>query len=302
MRLPSVIARIARVFARALGHGRQIPILKWFVRLGIGLSRHNAFLAASAMAFNFFLSVIPTVALLGFILSHLVRKRGLWLLEPLGDAIPFAKEIGAHELDRMANMVAVAPISILGFLWVTSTGTSSLIDTFEVALGAKRRAWWVQRMIAVTWVLSVIAATTATIAAAISIDTYLTDTSFPVHRRIANMFGSREPWIVLAVLILVGVCALAVLYRYGVVHLPGRKRVAWPGAIVATISACAVTWLFGLYVRNLASYAIFYGSLAAVATILVWLYLISLALLVGAELNAQIEIEATPSHSLRREH
>ncbi len=254
------------------------------------------------MAFNFFLSVIPTVALLGFILSHLVRKRGLWLLEPLGDAIPFAKEIGAHELDRMANMVAVAPISILGFLWVTSTGTSSLIDTFEVALGAKRRAWWVQRMIAVTWVLSVIAATTATIAAAISIDTYLTDTSFPVHRRIANMFGSREPWIVLAVLILVGVCALAVLYRYGVVHLPGRKRVAWPGAIVATISACAVTWLFGLYVRNLASYAIFYGSLAAVATILVWLYLISLALLVGAELNAQIEIEATPSHSLRREH
>lgn len=254
------------------------------------------------MAFNFFLSIIPTIALLGFILSHILRKRALWLLEPVGDAIPFAKELGAQELERMANMVAVAPVSVVGFLWVTSTGTSSLIDTFEIALGAKRRAWWVQRLIAVSWVLGVIGAITATIAAAIGIDTYLDDTTFPIHRRIANLLGSREPLVVLAVLVVVAVCALAVLYRYGVVHLPGRKRVAWPGAIVATICAGVVTWLFGLYVRNLASYAIFYGSLAAVATILVWLYLISLALLVGAELNAQIEIEATPSHSLRRRY
>jgi len=247
------------------------------------------------MAFNFFLSLIPTVALLGFILSHLVRARGEWLLEPVGDAIPFAKDIGRTELERMASSAAVAPISILGFLWVTSTGTSSLIDTFEIALGAKRRAWWVQRLIALGWVLGVLAAITAVIWTAMRVDTYLTDTSFPITQRAQNLLGSREPWIVLGALVFVGVSALAILYRYGVEHLPGRKRVAWPGAISATVLSALVTWAFGAYVKNLASYTIFYGSLAAVATILIWLYLISLALLVGGELNAQIETDLAHS-------
>jgi membrane protein len=42
-------------------------------------------------------------------------------------------------------------------------------------------------------------------------------------------------------------------------------------------------------VRTLTNYAVFYGSLAAVAVLLVWLWLASLAILVGAELNAQLE-------------
>ena len=300
MELPSTIARAARVVARAQGHGRQLPFVKWPVRLAIGLRRHNAFLAASAMAFNFFLSVIPTLALLGFLLSHFSTDRGLWLLEPLGEAVPFAKDIASQELGRMAKMVAVAPVSIVGFLWVTSTGTASLIDNFELALGAKRRAWWVQRLIAVVWVVGVIGAITIVLATAIRIDSRLTDTSFPLDHRVAELLNSREPYGVLVAFAVIAVTALAILYRYGVEHLQGRKRVAWPGAIVATICAAGVTWLFGVYVKDIASYAIFYGSLAAVATILVWLYLISLSLLIGAELNAQIEIEVTHVSSLKR--
>jgi membrane protein len=50
-----------------------------------------------------------------------------------------------------------------------------------------------------------------------------------------------------------------------------------------------VTYGFAAYVRTLADDALFYGSAAAVATLLVWLYLSSLALLVGAEVNAQLE-------------
>ena len=88
---------------------------------------------------------------------------------------------------------------------------------------------------------------------------------------------------------MIAVSALAVLYRFGVEHSAGRRRVTWPGALIATVASSLVTWGFGAYVRNLAKYAVFYGSLAAVATILVWLYLISLALLLGAELNAQLE-------------
>lgn len=298
--MENVVANLARGFARALGRGRQIPGLKWIVRLALGLYRHDAFVAASAMAFNFFLSLIPTVALLGFVLSHLLRSESMAVLEPLGAAIPFAKDIGQRELDRMANTVAVAPISAAGFLYVTSTGASSLITTFEIALGAQRRSWWVQRSIAVAWVLGVLAAITITVVIAIRTGAYLSDASFPLDQRVARFLASREPAGVAAALVFIAVAAIAILYRYGVQHLPGRKRVAWPGAIAATVCAAFVTWVFGLYVRVLASYALFYGSLAAVATILVWLYLISLSLLVGAELNAQIEIEGTPVHSLGR--
>src|SRR5450432_2980566 len=88
----------------ALGWGRRFFILDWALRIGLGMRRHNAFLAASAMAFNFFLSLIPILAMLGYILGHLVREYGATsLLKPLGDAIPFARDFGGHELERMAG-------------------------------------------------------------------------------------------------------------------------------------------------------------------------------------------------------
>jgi membrane protein len=51
----------------------------------------------------------------------------------------------------------------------------------------------------------------------------------------------------------------------------------------------AVSWAFGNYVISLAEYAVYYGSLAAVAVLLLWLYLTSLSLLLGAEVNAILE-------------
>jgi membrane protein len=50
-----------------------------------------------------------------------------------------------------------------------------------------------------------------------------------------------------------------------------------------------ISWGFGLYVRTLASYTVYYGSLAAIAVLLIWLWLLSVAILVGAELNSQLE-------------
>jgi len=289
--LSLISLRVVRVSLRALAWARQFFLVDWTVRLMRGLRRHNAFLAASAMAFNFFLSFIPILALLGYILGHFVRAHGVAeFLRPLGDVVPFASEIAGKELERMAGAsVTVAPLSVIGFLWVTSSGTSSLIDTFELALGAKRRAWYIQRVIALVWVLVVLALISSTFWTAMRVDKYLGDTSLPIDRRVTALLGSWEPWGVLFALAVIAVSALAVLYRFGVEHSAGRRRVTWPGALIATVASSLVTWGFGAYVRNLAKYAVFYGSLAAVATILVWLYLISLALLLGAELNAQLE-------------
>jgi len=67
------------------------------------------------------------------------------------------------------------------------------------------------------------------------------------------------------------------------------RRRSWPGAFVGVLAWLLVSWAFGAYVNSLASYATYYGGLAAVAVLQVWLFLSSLALLLGAELNAQLE-------------
>jgi membrane protein len=88
------------------------------------------------------------------------------------------------------------------------------------------------------------------------------------------------------------VLLLAVIYRYG----PNRPEQDWkwitPGSAAATIVWLAATAGFGLYVSNFGNYNATYGSLGAVIVFLTWLYLTAYVVLLGAELNAILEMEA----------
>jgi membrane protein len=86
-----------------------------------------------------------------------------------------------------------------------------------------------------------------------------------------------------------GLLLLGGFYRFAVEHPPGVRRRVWPGAAAAIAWWLVVSWAFGAYVVSIADYALYYGSLAAVAVLLVWLYLTSLALVLGAEVNAELE-------------
>lgn len=101
-----------------------------------------------------------------------------------------------------------------------------------------------------------------------------------------------EPYIILlwtilrwVIAILTGVCVMALIYHHAV---PRTKR--WhsvlAGATLATGLWFPATLGFGFYVRHFAQYSLFYGSLAAAIVLLVWLYIISLIILIGAEFNA----------------
>jgi membrane protein len=90
-------------------------------------------------------------------------------------------------------------------------------------------------------------------------------------------------------MLLLGAVLLAGFYRFAVEHPHGVRRRVWPGTLVAVVSWLVVSWGFGFYVVSMASYALYYGSLAAVAVLLVWLYLTSLSLVAGAEVNMQLE-------------
>ncbi len=83
--------------------------------------------------------------------------------------------------------------------------------------------------------------------------------------------------------------ALAVLYRYG----PSRREAQWrwlsAGAVAATLMWIAGSALFSLYLSNFADYNATYGSLGAGIGLMMWLWLNSISVLIGAELNAEIE-------------
>lgn len=97
---------------------------------------------------------------------------------------------------------------------------------------------------------------------------------------------SLAAWLIVAALAATG---LAVLYRYG----PDRRNARWrwitPGAAIAIVIWIAVSVGFRYYVANFGSYNETYGSLGTVIVVLLWLYLSAIAVIVGAEIDAEIE-------------
>ena len=94
------------------------------------------------------------------------------------------------------------------------------------------------------------------------------------------------PWLVLAGFVAV---ALAFLYRYGASRQQPKTRwVSW-GAVVATALWIAASLVFSIYVANFGSYNETYGALGAVVILLMWLWISAFIVLLGAELNAEME-------------
>jgi membrane protein len=115
---------------------------------------------------------------------------------------------------------------------------------------------------------------------------------FPLVLAAFGWSSSDEPiigflrWPVMFVLIILG---LSVLYRYG----PSRRLAKWRwlsvGSVFAAVAWLAVSSLFSWYLGNFANYNATYGALGAVVGLMMWMWLSTIVVLVGAELNAEIE-------------
>jgi uncharacterized BrkB/YihY/UPF0761 family membrane protein len=320
-------------------------------RLGHGLVLHDALLAAAAMAFHFFLSLLPLLVFVGFIVGLIARRRGVdVVLSPVLDNLPSTAEaIVKTEVQRLAGAggATLGPVAALSFLWVASGGTHGLINAVETVVGAPRRPWLRKRLLSLAWVVaslgafafaafaivkwdaamhppetrpfvsapggpSVTAAARTPAAASTSVTSSpasssrrsITSPSATIthaeqkdppapetlrRRRARIVRSSGEHALALSLSVLFATAVLAAFYRFAVSHSRRVTRRVLPGAVLAVVLWLVISWAFGVYVTTLAEYAVFYGSLAAVAVLLVWLWLTSLAILVGAELNSQLE-------------
>jgi membrane protein len=93
-------------------------------------------------------------------------------------------------------------------------------------------------------------------------------------------------WPVMFVLVILG---LAVLYRYGASRRPAKWRWTSVGSVFAALAWLAVSSLFSWYLGNFANYNATYGALGAVVGLMMWMWLSIIVILVGAQLNSEIE-------------
>lgn len=240
------------------------------------LEHHNAPLAASGMAFDTFLSLVPLVAFAGLLLSF-AHQRGDLVLGSIARAAPapVARLVDAEYLRLTdAGVATMAPISFLAFLWVTSGGVSTALGVFEVMFETKPRPWYVRRAIGAACVLASIAVVAVVAFAVLGASTIFGDGAL-----------SAMLWVVPPLLV---IGLLALFFRIAI-QRPRPLRRVLAGVLVTTVLWAVVSAAFSYYVSTLARYATLYGSLAAVAIFLFWLWLLALALLVGGEITAQLD-------------
>jgi len=93
-------------------------------------------------------------------------------------------------------------------------------------------------------------------------------------------------WVLLAAIALF---SISLLYRYGPSRTGAKWRwISW-GAVFATVCWFLVSWGFTLYLQNFANYNATYGALGAVIGLMMWMWISTIVIIVGAELNSEME-------------
>lgn len=179
---------------------------------------------------------------------------------------------------------------LLAALWAASNGMSAMTETLNIAFEVEeRRPWWKVRLVAVglTLLLAVL------IVSALVIVLYgegiaevlvsyagLGDTAATIWKVIQ--------WPIVLGFLLIGVASL---YYFAPDLREPEKRWQWltPGAVVAIVLWLVVSLFFRLYLHFFNSYSATYGSLGALIILMLWFYLTGIALLVGGEINSELE-------------
>jgi membrane protein len=190
-------------------------------------------------------------------------------------------------------------IGILAALWASSNGMASVMSTMNSVWGVKeRRSWWWRRVVAVALTLGF----SAFIIGSLIVLVF----GGVIGAGVASLFGLGDVFKVLwnAVSIpLVIVCALFGIELVYYAAPAGRREWRWitPGAAAALAAWLVMSFGLRFWVGRFADYSATYGSIGGVILLMHWLYLTSVVLLVGAEIDAEIEAAASqPMEPSRR--
>lgn len=256
-------------------------------------------MASGSLAYHWFLAFFPAIiAALGVLtlvrlgpgtLHHLTH--GIAKALPAGSAGVFDAAVKAATKRSSGSFVAVA-VGVLIALWSSSSGMAVLEQALDVAYEVpKDRTFLARRLLGVP--LMALVAVIGGCAGALVVF------GQPIGSAIEGVVPLHgEAFIVVWTVVRWGVALglLTVLFSAIYYLAPNREGPKWQwvsaGGLVATAVFLVASLGFSFYVSSFGSYAKTYGSFAGVAILIFWMWLIGLAVLVGGELNAEIEREA----------
>ena len=169
-------------------------------------------------------------------------------------------------------------------LWSANAGMKAIFDALNIVYDEEeKRSFIALNLLSLTFTLGAIFFILSALVAIVVL---------PIVFNFIGL-GTQTEWILAIArwpLLLVGiVLGLSVLYRFG----PSRDKAEWrwvtPGGIVAAVLWIVVSMLFSWYVANFGSYNETYGSLGAVIGFMTWIWLSTIIVLLGAEINAEME-------------
>lgn len=248
-------------------------------------------LSAAGVAFYAFLAVIPALAAVVGIAGLVVdADRAQERIEDLFGTLPSeAQQLLTDQLTAVSESSGGAVtlgvvVSILLSIWAASKGMGNLVEAIGIVYDEKDERGFVQRKLRdLALTMGAIAFALVAIAAIAALPAVLRSLDLPGGVR---WILGLAVWPLLGVGLTVG---LAVLYRVG----PDRDDAEWRwvtwGAVIAVALWIVASIAFQLYTANFDSYNKTYGSLAAVVILLMWFWISAYVVLLGAEINAEME-------------
>jgi membrane protein len=256
------------------------------------ISADRLMLIAAGVVFYALLATVPAI-------TALVSMYGLFTpaktigaqLAFLADVMPAASyalisdqivRIAANS-DSKLSLAFVTGLAIA--LWSANAGVKSIFDALNIVYDEdEKRGLVTLNLVSLTFTLGAILSLLLALGAVVVLPLVLAFAGFK-----AEYYAGALPllrWPALFVLMIFG---LALLYRFG----PSRRRAKWRwisvGSVFAAAAWIAVSLAFSFYLSRFADYNATYGSLGAVIGLMMWMWISALVVLVGAELNSEIE-------------
>jgi membrane protein len=282
----------------------QIPAKGWWDiawRVAKRLGSDNVSLVAGGLAMYAMLSVFPALAALVFIYGLfatpsevLEQMRAFSGVLPPGTWSIFETELQSIVQHGQRTLTLAAVGGGLVSLWSARSGMSALMTATNIAYGEReKRSFIAQLAQSLAFTILAVGGFLSLLALAVAVPLALKALGTSAWVQIAaDVLRFALLWVMTLL-------ALAFIYRYGPARERARWRwVTWGSAIAATLWLAASA-LFSVYVSSFGSYGRTYGALGVVIVLLMWFYLSSFIVVLGAEINAEMERQTVKDTTVR---
>ena len=287
-----------RLTASAADDRRARSWLATLRRIAQSISRHRVVLVAAGVTFYTLLALFPAIAALvalyglvadpATIADHVGTLSGLL---PGGAVNVVHDEVNRIAGQSRGTLGLAFVVGLVVSLWSANGGVKALFDALNVVYAeGETRNFIRANATSLAFVVGGILFVLILIAGVIAIPPLLRHVGIPPF---AKSIVSIARWPVLFGIVAI---AIALIYRFG----PDRSKAEWHwitwGSAVASLAWLAVSVLFSWYAENFGNYNKTYGSLGAVIGFMTWIWLSTIVVLIGAEIDAIFERETAATH------